>query len=116
MKKLFFLASCLVVLGSSPVWAGADDPTVVVVRVIERYNSARLVIDRGSGTPEIIELENGGSEKDASAVAAAYQRAIAKLYAQGYVLQATLSNTSIVPVGLSGGNASTMVFVKAPKP
>lgn len=124
MRKLFFLTGCLLALSSIPALAQtsvpalaqASKPDVVVVRVAERENLIRVSIARGTAAPETLEFENGGSEKTNAAVAAAYQRIIAQLYEQGYVLQSTLSATGNVLMGAFAGTTSTLIFVKAPKP
>lgn len=82
---------------------------MVVVRVVEDIHKVRLSIARGSAEPELIEFDGGYSEKRTSRVAADYQRVFAKLYAEGYVLQGTISGGG--PANLS----RSMLFVKAPK-
>jgi hypothetical protein len=109
MKKLFFLVSCLLVLGSSPAWAQAGSP-VVVVRIVETVGKVRIAIARGDSKPELVEFDGGFTGKDANQVAVNYQQVMAKLYAEGYVLQGTIS-------GVGDANISrSLLFVKAPKP
>ncbi|MDF7814774.1 hypothetical protein [Hymenobacter sp. YC55] len=92
-----------------------EDPTVVVVRVLERTSSILVVIARGTATPETVEFANGSSDKRAIPAAIGYQLFISKLYEQGYTLQSTISG------GGKGGVDndilySTLIFIKSPKP
>ncbi|MBO3273211.1 hypothetical protein [Hymenobacter defluvii] len=114
MKKLFFLVGCLLVLGSAPVQA-AEDPALVVVRIVESRGSVNLYIARGAAEAEHIEFDTGFRDKAAGQTAVSYQRELAKLYAQGYVLQSTLSNHGRTDPEFSQ-TVSTLIFVKAPKP
>lgn len=114
MRKLVFLIGCLLVLATCPAWAQAE-PQVIVVRTVETVTKVRLIIARGSGEPEVMEFENGSLDKRAIPAAVGYQRVIATLYAQGYVLQSTVGGSG------KGGmdntaTYSTLIFVKAPKP
>jgi hypothetical protein len=104
MKKLFLLVGCLLVLGSSPVFAVvAEDPSVVLVRAWETGLKPTITIVRGGSAPEVTKVKNGD-------FLVAYQQVIANLYAQGYVLQSSIG-TSDGPIGVS-----TLIFVKPAKP
>ncbi|SNC66221.1 hypothetical protein SAMN06265337_1538 [Hymenobacter gelipurpurascens] len=109
MKKLFYIVGCLVVLSSSPVLAVAEDPAVVVVRIYESRVTVEVTVVRGTGQPEFYKFGSGSRQKDLVAAATGYQEVIAKLYAQGYILQESLE-------GIQGesSNLHTLIFVKAP--
>ncbi|TGE29717.1 hypothetical protein [Hymenobacter metallicola] len=111
MKKLFFLLSCLLVLGSAPVWAQTSEPPMIVVRVTEDTDLVRLVIERGTGKQEELEFRSGYTRKDNQVAAKGYFDFLNKLYQQGYILQA-----SIVGVPSQISNSTTLVFVKPSKP
>jgi hypothetical protein len=111
MKKLFLLVGCLLLLNSSPMMAAIDDPAVVVVRVSERSGGIYIAISKGEGPAETVQFDNGANEKYLTRAADGYQKVIAKLYAQGYVLQSTVQGYQE-----DTKSYSTLVFVKAPKP
>lgn len=103
MKKLFYIMSCLLVLSSSPVIALADEPSVVLVRTFERGVKPTITIVRETGEPELIKARSQD-------YLVTYRKVIADLYAQGYVLQGTLS------VGEGGAHGDMLVFAKLAKP
>ena len=107
MKKLFVLGACLLALSSSPVMAQAVEPDIVVVRV---YDGATLefVIVRGEGKTETMKFDGGVTDKRLISTGEAYFKLYHRLYQEGYTLQNTMAG--------SGGYASTLLFVKAPKP
>ncbi|TGD82501.1 hypothetical protein [Hymenobacter wooponensis] len=109
MKKLFYMLGCLLVLSSSPVLAVSEDPSVVVVRIYESRATVEVTVVRGTGQPEFYKFDSGIRQKDLTAAAIGYQELIAKLYAQGYILQQGLE-------GIQGENSNlhTLIFVKAP--
>lgn len=109
MKKLFCVVGCWVLLSGSPAWA-AEDPAVVIVRVSERAGRVMLAISKGTGAAEILEFDNGDNEKYLTRAADGYQKAIAQLYSQGYVLQGTVHGKQE-----DTKSYSTLIFVKAPK-
>ena len=111
MKKLLYLLTCLLVLSSFPILAVAAGPTVVVVRTFESQSSIRVCISRGAATPEIVEFPGGDDERKSASSAVGYQLVIAKLYAQGYVLQSTFAGATY-----GSTTSNTLVFVKATKP
>lgn len=109
MKKLLFLGACLVALASQPAMAQTGGPDVVVVRVLEFSRKLQFSIARGQQQPEELTFELSKEAKASSG----YQIVLAKLYAQGYVMQA------VVP-GLNNGSGyveSTLILTKpASKP
>ncbi|UOQ70961.1 hypothetical protein [Hymenobacter cellulosilyticus] len=107
MKKLFFLLSCLLVLGSAPAWAQTSEPDIVVVRTSEQMGSSRIVVTRGKGKSTAVELPNGYSEKSMIATSEKYFELVSGLYREGYVLQSTMSNQE---------HYTTLLFVKPTKP
>lgn len=111
MRKLFFLAGCLLALSSVPALA-QNASSVAVVRVVETNNKVHISIVRGSADPEFMEFEGGLSSKRAPQIAVEYQRVMSRLYAEGYQLQGTIGEA------LSGTTevSRTLLFVKAPKP
>lgn len=103
MKKLFFLGACLVALASQPTMAqtgGAD----VVVRLADGTNASQLIIVRGPGKNEQIDLLTSTNTKGLISSGEAIQQAIAKLYQEGYSLKSSISGYQ--------GSVSTLVFVK----
>jgi hypothetical protein len=116
MKKLFYIVGCLLMLGSSPVMAAADDPAVVVVRVYETSSTVRLVIARGTDAPEVVDFVGGRSDKAMKAAAIQYQRYIAKFYEQGYALQGQVDGYHDKDTFDDVAVLSTLIFVKAAKP
>jgi hypothetical protein len=112
MKKLFFLVGCLLVLSSTP--AVADD-SVVVVRIVESRGAVDLYIARGAAEAEHVEFAAGFGERAVAQTAIRYQRELAKLYAQGYVLQSTLSDHGRKDADFTQ-SVSTLIFVKALRP
>lgn len=109
MKKLSYILGCLLVLSSSPAFALADEPAVVVVRIYESRATVEMTLVRGTGQPEFYRFASGNAKKDLVATATGYQEVISKLYAQGYMLQQGLE-------GVQGENSNlhTLIFVKAP--
>ena len=112
MKKLLMVLGCLLVLGSTPVRA---DDAVVVVRIVESRGSVDLYIARGAAEAEHVAFDAGFRDKAAGQTAVRYQQELAKLYAQGYVLQSTLSDHGRKDADFSQ-SVSTLIFVKASKP
>lgn len=103
MKKLFFVLSGALMLGSTAVLV--EDPSVVIVRASDLSGRGRIIVLRGAATPEeTVECPS------ASALTLGYQKVILKLYNEGYVLQQTLSSSN------DQFTAHTLIFVKTPKP
>ncbi|TGE04776.1 hypothetical protein [Hymenobacter fodinae] len=112
MKKLFYMVGCLLVLSSSPVMAVVGDPAVVVVRVSEHAGGISIAISKGAGPAEMARFDNGDNDKYLTRAADGYQKVIANLYAQGYVLQSTVQGYQDPSIK----SYSTLIFIKAPKP
>lgn len=119
MKKLFFLLlSCLLVLSTTSARAqtvNTANAQVLVVRLVETGSNNYLLIANGSEKPEQIYIKAALAQSANEAAVVGYQRVIANLYQQGYVLQSTLS--ALQEPGMPDAwRASTMIFVKVPKP
>jgi hypothetical protein len=106
MKKLFLLGACLLALSGSPVMAQVAAPDIVVVRVYDG-SVVQFVIVRGEGKTEMMKFDGGFTDKRMVSVGEAYYQLYNKLYQEGYVLQNTVTTST---------TATTMLFVKAPKP
>ena len=104
MKKLLFLGACLLALSSSPVRAQTGGSDVVVVRLVDGLPSSQLVIVRGPGQNEQLELPAGIGTKNLISSGEVLQQAVAKLYQEGYTLKSTFSS--------KGGSAATLIFTK----
>ncbi|MGI4867578.1 MAG: hypothetical protein ACRYFZ_26900 [Janthinobacterium lividum] len=103
MKKFLFLGACLAALASQPVRAQVHAPQVTVVRLT--FTGTRLIttISRGEGKTETTDIDVPISiAKNSTPMAEAYQRVLAKLTQEDYLLK-----------GMSGGDAiTTVVFMK----
>ncbi|GAB3244807.1 hypothetical protein GCM10027346_42800 [Hymenobacter seoulensis] len=105
MKKLFYVLGFLLLCSTCPVLAQTE-PDIVVVHI--NTAARKVAITRGEGKTEITEFRTRfGSDKYLSDVNEAYYTTIKKLLGEGYVLQERLDS---VPT------ASTLLFVRAPKP
>lgn len=102
-------------LSSSQAFAQAKSD-VIVVRMLEREKSIRLAISRGDAPVELIEIENGGSDKNFSAGAKGLQQVLAKLYAEGYVVQSSLAGAPLIGFSTQGAQINTLILAKTPKP
>jgi hypothetical protein len=103
MKKLIFLGACLVALALQPVIAQTK-PDVVIVRLADGTNASQLIIVRGPGKNEVIDLLTSINTKGLISSGEAIQQAIAELYREGYSLKSTFSGYQ--------GSVSTLLFVK----
>jgi hypothetical protein len=112
MKKLFFMVSCLVVLGSSLVSAQAlKEPAVITVNVHEYGVRLYITTANGGEVAEPQMLMAGKKQSFAQLVAQEYQKLLNDYAQRGYVLQ------GIIPGKQSGDeSSSTLLFVKFPKP
>jgi hypothetical protein len=104
MKKLFFLGACLMALASQPAMAQTGGADVVVVRLADGTSASQLIIVRGPGKNEQIDLLTSTNTKGLISSGEAIQQAIAKLYQEGYSLKSSISGYQ--------GSVSTLVFVK----
>jgi len=114
MEKIFFLLGCLLVLGSASVRAQTT-PEVVVVRVVEDLSEIRLLVARNGGPENLIKFRAGNNEKDMRSAGVGVQKVIQQLYQEGYSLQSTFGGGN-AGAGTYQYSASTLIFVKAPKP
>ncbi|KAA9332242.1 hypothetical protein F0P96_12225 [Hymenobacter busanensis] len=105
MKKLLLLVAGLWMLAVHPTVAA--DPEVVIVKIIEIPSRSKVIITRGEGKVEELDLPLGVSSKNAAESTAVYYRVAKQLYAEGYVLQGTM---------YASEGTSTLLFVKTPKP
>jgi hypothetical protein len=104
MKRLVFILSCLLVLGSSPAWAQAETD-IVVVRM--DFALRRMIITRGESQSEVVKLDlDFGVNKGPVSVNETYYRLVKKLAQEGYVFQQRLDGSVEAP---------TLLFVKAPQ-
>ena len=101
MKKLLLLGFCLLALGSSPAIAQTGGPGVVVVMVAP----AKAVITREDGKSEVTSIPYGTSDANLTARAQWYQKLLAKLYQEGYVLKSTFAETDY---------RTALIFAKGP--
>jgi hypothetical protein len=102
MKKLLFLGACLVALASQPVMAQTGGADVVVVQVSFGLGAGQILISRGGGKTEVVEIKK--QNRNAGFESEAYQQVISKLYQEGYTIKSTFSD------GVR--NQSNIVFVK----
>jgi hypothetical protein len=104
MKKLFFLGACLVALVSQPVMAQTVVPDLVVVHVLQMGRKLEFSIAHGQQQTEEVVFE---LSKEVRTVPS-YYTALAKFYAQGYIVQAAIP-------GLTSGTGyveSTLILGK----
>lgn len=107
MKKLFFLASCLLLLTSLSPRAHAGTPDVIVVRVLEMPGTVFLAIARNGRPNELLEFSTGYTPELVKKSGASYQKVIQQLYQEGYALQGSFAS------GHPTNDAwVTMIFVK----
>lgn len=104
MKKLLLLSAGLLLAPYLPAQAQTSAPDMVVVKVSETQGSTLLVIVRGEGQSETIELEGGGGPNAMTQSAKRVHQVLSRLYAQGYVLKSTFTGDH--------GSMSTLVLVK----
>ena len=106
MKKLLLLGGCLWALAAQPARAQSH-PDVVVLKVLESQLATRIVIARGWGFPEELNVTAGLTGNEATVAqesAKKIQQVLTKLYEQGYAIKSTF--------GGSAGGSSTLVLVK----
>jgi hypothetical protein len=103
MKNLLLLCACLLAL-AAPLRAAAAPPAdIVVVRIYEGTHIT-AIITRGEGKSEKVEFENGVSDKWLTQSGAGYYKLFERFYAEGYVLQSTMTS--------GAGAYTTLLFVK----
>jgi opacity protein-like surface antigen len=106
MKKLLLLCACLLAL-SAPLRAAVAPPEIIIVRIYEG-NSTTIIITRGEGKSEKIEIENGMSDKKLIQASEGYYKVIERLYQEGYTVQSTFSTVYDANSGFT-----TVLFAKA---
>ena len=106
MKKLLLLCACLLAL-ASPLRVQADPPEIIVVRIYEGGKTT-IIITRGEGKSEKVEIENGQSDKKLVQASEGYYKIFERLYQEGYTLQSTFSSVYSPSIGFT-----TLLFVKA---
>jgi hypothetical protein len=104
MKKLIFLSLGLLLVTSLPGLAQAGAPDIVIVKVSETQGSTQVVIVRGEGKSELLEMEGGSGSNAMTQSAKRVQQVLTKLYAQGYAVKSTFTGDH--------GSMSTLVLVK----
>jgi hypothetical protein len=103
MKKLLFLAACLVTLASTPVVAQSGGPGVVIVQFYTTgLGNGHIAITRGEGRTEDVEFKVTNIKQHTAAEA--YQRVFAQLVQEGYSLKSTFFPED--------GSTVTLVFEK----
>jgi hypothetical protein len=110
MKKLFFLWACLVALASSPVMAQTGVVETVVVTV-ENDIGLHIVISRGPGKSEVVEVSYKEVRQNPAAREEELQQVVDKLFRQGFGLQGTYGGGG---AGRSGSfySKNTLIFTK----
>lgn len=110
MKKKFFLGACLVALASSPAMAQVGVAETVVVTV-ENNVGLHVVISRGPGKSEVVEVSYKEIRQNPAAQEERLQQVFDKLFQQGFSLQGTYGGGG---AGRSGSFLfnNTLIFTK----
>lgn len=90
MKKLLVAGACLGALAGA-AQAQAGPPDLVVVRIYEGDVKIHVSITRGQNTSEVLEFDNGTSDKNLTRSGQGYYQLFQRFYQEGYVLQSTFS-------------------------
>jgi hypothetical protein len=106
MKKLLLLCACLLALATLPS-AVAAPPDIVVVRIYEGMHTT-IIITRGEGKSEKIEVENGITDKKLLQANEGYYKVFERLYQEGYTVQSTFTTVYDANRGFT-----TLLFAKA---
>jgi opacity protein-like surface antigen len=106
MKKLLLLWACLLAL-ASPLQAAAAPPDIIIMRIYESRKTT-IIITRGEGKSEKIEVENGFTDKKLIEANEGYYKVFERLYQEGYTVQSTFST-----VYDATSSFTTVLFVKA---
>jgi hypothetical protein len=106
MKKRFLLCACLLAL-AAPLQAAVAPPDIVVVRIYEGAHTT-IIITRGEGKSEKIEIENGIRDKRLIQANEGYYKLFERLYQEGYTVQSTFTT-----VYDSSSGFTTLLFAKA---
>ncbi len=89
MKKLLLLGAGLWALATRPSVA-ATPPDIVVVRIYEGTHTT-IVITRGEGKSEKIEVDNGITDKRLIQANEGYYKVFERLYQEGFTVQSTFT-------------------------
>lgn len=106
MKKLLLLCACLLAL-ASPLRAAVSPPDIIIVRIYEGRKTT-IIITRGEGKSEKVEVENGFTDKKLTQASEGYYKVFERLYQEGYTVQSTFSTVYDATSGFT-----TVLFVKA---
>ncbi len=107
MKKLLLVGACLWALATLPSVAAAP-PEIIVVRIYEGSHTT-IIITRGEGKSEKIEIENGIADKRLTQASEGYYKVFERLYQEGFTVQSTFTTVYDANRGFT-----TLLFVKAP--
>lgn len=110
MKKLLILSTCLWALGFNPTLAQTGGVETVVVTV-DDYLTLRIIISRGPGQSEVVEVPLKDIRQHPTARQETLQREFNKLFEQGFALQGTYGGGATDRGGSFMGH-STLVFTK----
>ncbi len=105
MKKLLLLGACLWAL-AAPLGVAATPPNIVVVRIYEGGHTT-IVITRGEGKSEKIEIDNGITDKKLIQANEGYYKVFERLYQEGFTVQSTFAT-----VYNSGISFTTILLTK----
>ncbi len=105
MKKLLLLGACLWALATPPGVA-ATPTDMIVVRIYEGTHTT-IVITRGEGKSEKIEIDNGITDKRLVQANEGYYQVFERLYQEGYTVQSTFTTAYAADRGFT-----TLLFVK----
>ena len=106
MKKLLLLCACLLAL-AGPLRAAIAPPDIIVVRIYEGRKTT-IIITRGEGKSEKVEVENGFTDKRLVEANEGYYKVFERLYQEGYTVQSTFST-----VYDASSSFTTVLFAKA---
>jgi hypothetical protein len=105
MKKLLLPGACLWALATLPSVA-ATPPDIVVVRIYEGAHTT-IIITRGEGKSEKIEVDNGLTDKKLIQANESYYKVFERLYQEGFTVQSTFATVYSATVGFT-----TILFTK----
>ena len=106
MKKQLLLCACLLAL-AAPLRAAVAPPDIVVVRIYEGAHTT-IIITRGEGKSEKIEVENGIRDERLIQANEGYYKVFERLYQEGYTVQSTFTTVYDANRGFT-----TLLFAKA---
>ncbi len=106
MKKLVLFCACLLAL-AAPLRAAVAPPQIAVVRIYEGSRTT-IIITRGEGKSEKVEIDNGVTDKKLTQGSEGYYKLFERLYGEGYTLQNSFITTFSTNISFT-----TLLFVKA---